>query len=141
MNEHDEGIPDRADIPGAGPSDTGPSDTGPSDTGESLGSPDPARGGPTIDDAVDNAEGGSQVEGVHTPSGEAESGESRVEQMPEVEGLTEHGRVDRNEAADSAGRGPQPDEIGSGGAQRIEGARISDRVAGGESAPDGPPFE
>jgi hypothetical protein len=49
-----------------------------------LGSPDPDRGGPTVDAAVANAESGSQVEGVHTPSGKAASGDSRVEQMTEV---------------------------------------------------------
>jgi len=53
---------------------------------DSLGSPDHDRGGPTVDEAVDSAEAGSQVEGVHTPSGEAASGESRVEQMPDVAG-------------------------------------------------------
>ncbi len=52
---------------------------------ESLGSPQPERSGEHIDDAVETAEEGSEVEGVHTPSGEAKSGESRVEQMPEVE--------------------------------------------------------
>ena len=33
---------------------------------ESLGSPDETRGGPDVDAAVENAESGSQVEGVHT---------------------------------------------------------------------------
>jgi hypothetical protein len=60
---------------------------------ETLGSPDPERGGPTVDDAVANAESGTAVEGVHTPSGEAASGESRVEKMDEVAGVTEP-RVD-----------------------------------------------
>ena len=47
-------------------------------------SPDPNRGGPTVDAAVANAEEGSRAEGDHVPSGQAASGESRVEQMPEV---------------------------------------------------------
>jgi len=44
---------------------------------------DPAheRSGPTVDAAVANAEEGSQVDGVHTPSGQAESGDSRAEHM------------------------------------------------------------
>lgn len=52
---------------------------------KSLGSPDESLGGPDVDAAVDNAEKGSQVEGEHTPSGQAESGESRLEQMTEVD--------------------------------------------------------
>ena len=52
---------------------------------------DPAaeRSGPTVDAAVANAEEGSQVEGVHTPSGQEKSGETRVERMADVPGLTE----------------------------------------------------
>lgn len=107
---------------------------------ESLGSPDPSRGGRDIDEAVANAEGGSQVEGVHTPSGQAESGESRLEQMDEVD-LS----GDSDAVGDGTGTppepGPGPGDIGSGGAQRIEGARISDRVSAGEPVPDGPPFD
>jgi hypothetical protein len=54
------------------------------DSEKSLGSPDPSLGGPTVDAAVENAEEGSQAEGDHVPSGQAASGESRVEQMPDV---------------------------------------------------------
>ncbi len=117
----------------------GPGSSNPSG---SLGSPDHDRSGPTIDDAVAKAEDGSQVDGVHTPSGEAASGESRVEQMPAVEGVTE-GRVDGNpgESVTPPKPGPSPTEVGSGGAQRVVGARTSDRVAGGEPVPDGPPFD
>jgi hypothetical protein len=109
---------------------------------DSLGSPDESRGGPTFDEAVDSAEAGSQVEGVHTPSGEADSGESRVEQMPEVDGITD-GQVVGDPAApsDTPKPGPGPRDIGSGGAQRVEGARISDRASAGEPVPDGPPFD
>ena len=60
---------------------------------ETLGSPDEARGGPNIEAAIANAEEGSTVEGVHTLPGEDENHDSRVEQMPDVEGVTE-GRVD-----------------------------------------------
>lgn len=108
---------------------------------DDLGSPDHDRSGPTVDEAVDTAEEGSQVEGVHIPSGQAASGESRVEQMPEVQGVDEP-RVDGNpgESGQSGPPGPGPDDIGSGGAQRLEGARISDREAAGEDVPEGPPF-
>jgi hypothetical protein len=104
-----------------------------------LGSPDESRGGPDIDAAVENAESGSQVEGVHTPSGTAESGESRLEQMREVD--TSSDRHDGEPSATPTPPKPGPPPSGSGGAQRIEGARISDRVAGGEPEPDGPPFD
>lgn len=108
----------------------------------SLGAPEHDRSGPTIDDAVAKSEAGSEVEGVHTPSGHEESGESRVEQMPEVAGVTE-GRVDGDPGAPATPPepGPSPADVGSGGAQRIVGARISDRVAGGEPVPEGPPFD
>ena len=50
---------------------------------------DAGRSGDTVDEAVATAEAGTQVEGVHTPSGQAESGDSRLEQMTEVEGVGE----------------------------------------------------
>ncbi|MGI8577371.1 MAG: hypothetical protein ACR2KG_05510 [Nocardioidaceae bacterium] len=108
---------------------------------DDLGSPEHGRSGLTIDEAVETAEEDSQVAGMHTPSGQAASGESRVEQMPEVHGADEP-RVDGDpgESGESAPPGPGPSDIGSGGAQRIEGARISDREAAGEATPDGPPF-
>jgi hypothetical protein len=109
---------------------------------DSLGSPDESRGGPDVDAAVANAESGSQVDGVHTPSGQAEPGESRLEQMRDVD--TSSNRSDEGDptAAPTPPKpGPSPADIGSGGAQRIEGARISDRVVGGEPVPDGPPFD
>lgn len=115
------------------------SDQEPSD---SLGSPVPERTGNTVDEAVAKAEEGSQVEGVHTPSGQEESGDSRVEHMADVEGVTE-GRVDGTPGAPATppDPGPSPADVGAGGAQRIVGARISDRVAAGEPVPEGPPFE
>jgi hypothetical protein len=67
-----------------------PEDPNPS---ESLGSPDEDRGGATVDEAVAAAESGSRVEGAHRLSGQPSSGESRVEQMPAVDGVTE-GRTD-----------------------------------------------
>jgi hypothetical protein len=60
---------------------------------ETLGSPDETRGGPNIEVAIANAEEGSVVEGIHTLPGEDENHDSRVEQMPDVEGVID-GRVD-----------------------------------------------
>jgi hypothetical protein len=106
-----------------------------------LGSPDPSRGGPDIDAAVQNAESEARTEGVHRPAPPAEDvGDSRLEQMREVDTSGDPGEPDPD-AATTAAEGPLPDEVGAGGAQRIVGARISDRVAGGATAPDGPPFE
>jgi hypothetical protein len=109
---------------------------------EDLGSPVHERSGPTVDESVAKAEEGSQVEGVHTPSGQEKSGQSRVEQMPEVAGVDEP-RVDGDptEFGEPSPPVPGPGDIGAGGAQRIEGARTTDRVAASEPVPDGPPFE
>ena len=62
--------------------------------------------------------------------------------MAGVEETTE-GRVEGNDGEPVAPLepGPSPADVGSGGAQRVEGARISDRVAGSEPVPDGPPFD
>lgn len=102
-----------------------------------LHSPEPSRGGPDIDAAVQNAEAGSRTEGVHRPAAPGEtSADSRLEQMREVDTTS----TPEGQQAGDVPTGPLPDEIGSGGAQRILGARISDRVAGGAEPPDGPPF-
>jgi len=100
-----------------------------------LRSPEPSRGGPDIDAAVQNAESDTQAEGVHrsAPPGQA-VGDSRLEQMREVDTSGERAEPDIPE-------GPLPGEVGAGGAQRIVGARISDRVAGGAERPAGPPFD
>ena len=108
-----------------------------------LGAPEHERSGRTIDEAVDKAEAGSHVDGEHTPSGQAASGESRVERMVDVEpkGASPAAEDEARQDGPRTPSSPSPADIGSGGAQRIEGARISDRVAGGEAVPDGPPFE
>lgn len=62
-------------------------------TGEGLGGPEHERSGATVDEAVAKAESGSQVDGEHTPSGQAESGDSRLEHMPDVDG-TDGPRID-----------------------------------------------
>lgn len=110
---------------------------------EGLGAPEHGRSGATVDEAVEKFEAGSQVEGRHTPSGQAASGESRAERMVDVERESTDlaGPEKTREAGVPISAGPSPVDIGSGGAQRIAGARISDRVAGGEPVPDGPPFD
>ncbi len=103
---------------------------------DTLGSPVPERSGETVDDAVATAEHGSQVAGMHTPSGQAESGESRLEQLPEVAG-TDGPRVDGEPTGTGDAAAAAEDGV-SGAAQRAVGARTSDRVAGGEDAPANP---
>ncbi|MEP6650710.1 MAG: hypothetical protein ABJA74_12500, partial [Lapillicoccus sp.] len=78
---------------------------------------------------------------VHTPSGEAEPGESRLEQMREVDTTSSDDDGDPTATVTEPEPGPSPADIGSGGAQRIVGARISDRISAGEPVPDGPPFD
>lgn len=56
-------------------------DPGSSKPSDSLGSPDHDRSGRPVDEAVTKAEAGSEVEGLHTPSGQEASGESRAEKM------------------------------------------------------------
>ena len=50
-----------------------------------LHDPDPSLGGPDVTAAVDNAESGGEAEGTHGPAGPGEEGESRLEQMREVD--------------------------------------------------------
>ena len=52
---------------------------------DTLHDSDPSLGGDTIDEAVENAEEGTQAEDTgHTPSGNEPSGDTRVEQMKDV---------------------------------------------------------
>jgi hypothetical protein len=102
-----------------------------------LHDPEPSRGGSDIEAAVENAEAGSPTDDVHHPAAPGEtSADSRLEHMREVDTTS----TDEGHHHGDIPAGPLPDEIGSGGAQRILGARISDRVAGGAEPPDGPPF-
>lgn len=50
-----------------------------------LHSPDPSLSGPDVEAAVQNAESGTATEDVHHPAGPGEEGDSRPEQMREVD--------------------------------------------------------
>jgi hypothetical protein len=50
-----------------------------------LHDPDPSLGGPDVTAAVENAEAGTEAEGAHRPAAPGEEGDSRLEQMREVE--------------------------------------------------------
>ena len=112
------------------------------DEDTTLDSPVPERSGPDIDAAIGTAEEGSRVEGEHTLDRAAdEVGESRAERMVEQPVAQPRTEGEPGTSSGDPEPGPSPADVGSGGAQRIEGARISDRVAGGEPVPDGPPFD
>jgi hypothetical protein len=118
-----------------------PQDSNDSAAPRSMGSPDHSRSGRDVEEGIERAEEGSDVEGIHNLEGQAPTGESRLEHMADVDETTE-GRVDREgEPLPPPPRGPEPQDVGSGGAQRIVGARIPDRTAAGEPTPDGPPFD
>jgi hypothetical protein len=112
------------------------------DTEITLDSPVPERSGPDVDAAIRTAEEGSQVEDEHTLDDAADDvGESRVEHMVDEPVTEPRVQGEPGTASGAPEPGPSPADIGSGGAQRVEGARIPDRVAGGEPVPDGPPFD
>jgi hypothetical protein len=100
------------------------------------------RSGRDVEESIARAEAGTDEQGRHTLENSGPSGDSRVERMADVEETTE-GRVDRDDGDPAAPLepGPSPADVGSGGAQKVEGARISDRVAGSKPVPDSPPFD
>jgi hypothetical protein len=100
------------------------------------------RSGRDVEKSILRAEEGTDAQGDHTLAQSGPSGSSRAERIVDVEETTE-GRVERSDEApaEPLERGPEPRDVGSGGAQRIVGARIPDRKAGDAPVPDGPPFD
>ena len=98
-------------------------------------SPDHARSGGDVAEAIEVAERGSAVEEVHDQGTGARSGEAPVEQTagdPEMtEGQVVHGSGSGGDAA-APGGSPGPTEESSGVAQSVVGGRTSDRVASGD---------
>lgn len=111
-------------------------------TGED-GAPVDSRSGADIAEAIDVAERGSSVQELHDRGTEDKSGAAPVEHVRGDPDMTE-GEVVLGEGQPTdprhAGLDPRT-AAGSGGAQSQPGARISDRVAGGEPEPEGPPFD
>jgi hypothetical protein len=95
-------------------------------------SPDPSRSGADVAEAIEVAERGSSVQEVHDRPGATRSGEAPVERSAGDPEMTE-GQVVLGEGTPSGGTGsgPAAPEGVSGGAQSQQGARTSDRVAGG----------
>ena len=96
------------------------------------------RSGPDVVAAVERAAAGTQGGGVQTPPERAKPHEAPVEQVRGDEAMT-GGQVvpGPGERADIPSS-PDPAASGSGGAQSMAGARISDRVAAGEDPPTVP---
>jgi hypothetical protein len=109
-------------------------------TGED-GAPVDARSGGDIAEAIEVAERGSSVPEVHDRGTEDRSGEAPVEQVRGDPEMTEGEVVLGSGHPTEPSAGLDPRAEGSGGAQSQPGARMSDRVSGGEPEPAGPPFE
>jgi hypothetical protein len=109
---------------------------------EPMGFPDHDRSGLTIDESIAKAEDGSQVSEPHTQSVTTVSEDSRLEEIHDA-GRNKQSSVegDSGQSTTTPEQGPGPTDIGSGGAQHVVGARISDRVSAGQPVPDGPPFD
>ena len=102
-------------------------------------SADHSRSGDDVAEAIEVAEQGSSVQEVHDRGTENESGRAPVEQTAGDPEMTE-GQVVLGEGRPGRHRAHDLDpEAGSGGAaQSHPGARISDRVAAGETPPPDP---
>ena len=100
---------------------------------------DHSRSGDDVAEAIGVAEEGSSVQEVHDRGTESESGQAPVEQTAGDPEMTE-GQVVLGEGRPGRHRAHDLDpEAGSGGAaQSHPGARISDRVAAGETPPPDP---
>jgi hypothetical protein len=111
----------------------------PQDPGTEGGSPDHSRSGADIGEAIEVAEAGSSVQEVHNRPEDAKSGEAPVEQSGGDPEMTE-GQVVLGEGEPGRHRAIGLDPAGgsSGAAQSAVGARVSDRVAGGEPPPADP---
>ena len=97
------------------------------------------RSGDDVVEGVETAAAGSRHDGVQRPPEEATPGTSPVEQTYDDPAMTE-GRVGDGSGGQAADpvevpAPPVPEVPVSGGAQNIEGARISDRVSAADDEP------
>ena len=102
-------------------------------------SADHSRSGEDIAEAIGVAERGSSVQEVHDRGTENKTGEAPVEQSAGDPEMTE-GRVVLGDGEPGRHRsiGLDPEAGSSGAAQSAPGARVSDRVAAGETPPPDP---
>lgn len=101
--------------------------------------PDHSRSGDDIAEAIEVAERGTSVQEVHDGGTEAKSGTAPVERTAGDPEMTE-GQVVLGEGEPGRHRsiGLDPEAGSSGAAQSEPGARVSDRVAAGETPPPDP---
>jgi hypothetical protein len=102
-------------------------------------SADHSRSGKDIAEAIEVAEEGSSVQEVHDRGTENKPGEAPVEQTAGDPEMTE-GQVVLGDGAPGRHRaiGLDPEAGSSGAAQSQPGARVSDRLAAGETPPPDP---
>lgn len=102
-------------------------------------SADHSRSGDDIAEAIEVAERGSSVQEVHDRGTENKPGQAPLEQAGGDPEMTE-GQVVLGEGEPGRHRsvGLDPEGGSSGAAQSHPGARVSDRVAGGETPPPDP---
>ena len=100
---------------------------------------DHSRSGDDVAEAIEVAEQGSSVQEVHDRGTENRSGEAPVERTAGDPEMTE-GQVVLGEGEGGRPRavGLDPEGGSGGAAQSQPGARISDRVAAGETPPPDP---
>jgi hypothetical protein len=101
---------------------------------------DPERSGADVVEAVERASAGTSHGGVQTHPEQMKPHAAPVEQVAGDAEMTQGQVVDGPGGESTTPTNPSPAEAGSGGAQSVVGARVSDRVAASEDAPDGPPF-
>ncbi|WP_427018241.1 hypothetical protein ACQCSX_06610 [Pseudarthrobacter sp. P1] len=103
---------------------------------------DPVRSGADVAEAIEIAESGTAVQGMHSHSEQSKSGEAPVEQVFGDPAMTT-GRSGTGSAGTEQAVPPRPSpaEAGSGGAQSVIGARESDRLAAGAPPAAGSPFD
>jgi hypothetical protein len=92
--------------------------------------PDHSRSGDDIAEAIEVAERGSSVQGVHDRGAGNRSGEAPVERTAGDPEMTEGQVVLGEEGTASAPPDPAPAPPSSGAAQSQQGARASDRLSG-----------
>lgn len=99
---------------------------------------DASRSGRDVVEAVERAAAGTRHDGVQTAPEDAKPHAAPVEQVRGDSSMTT-GRVgDGPGAASRPSANPDPAAAGSGGAQSVVGARVSDREAAGEQPPADP---
>lgn len=113
------------------------------ETGTPVGeeSADPGRSGDDVVEAVETASAGTPHGGVQTRPEDMKPHAAPVEQVRDDPAMTEGQVTGGPGSGSTTPDGPSPADAGSGGAQSVVGARVSDRVAAGEDAPGGPPFD